>query len=258
MPIYYTRCKNCGFCYAPHMHSWSKDEFTARIYNEGYLQVDPDYVGVRSRDNAAYLVKLIGAEATGISHLDYGGGNGLLSNLLCQSGWHSTSYDPFVDRDVNIANLPPVDLITSFEVFEHVPDLSKLMGDLSALLKNDGIVLFSTLLSDGNIAERSRLNWWYASPRNGHISLYSRDSLYHLAARSGFLISAALRRTCTSYGVQCRLGRHIFFRCSYCRDLRRNHSLIGENIASCSGAGSCLNASAHNSNASGFSAMRTL
>ncbi len=61
-----------------------------------------------------------------------------------------------------------------------------LMGDLSALLKDDGIVIFSTLLSDGNVAERQRLTWWYASPRNGHISLYSRDSLEHLAARGGF------------------------------------------------------------------------
>jgi hypothetical protein len=39
------------------------------------------------------------------------------------------------------------------------------------------IVLFSTLISDGNIKINERIQWWYASPRNGHISLFSKDSL---------------------------------------------------------------------------------
>jgi hypothetical protein len=34
--------------------------------------------------------------------------------------------------------------------------------------------MFSTLLSDGNIKLGQKLTWWYASPRNGHISLFSR------------------------------------------------------------------------------------
>ncbi len=185
VPIYYTRCGNCGFCFAPDMHGWSMDEFASRIYNDQYARVDPEYVDIRPRANASHLAAMVGAEATGISHLDYGGGNGLLSRLLRESGWDSASYDPFVDRELDIASLPRVDLITAYEVFEHVPDVGRLMRDLKALLNDDGLILFSTLLSDGNIAAHQRLNWWYASPRNGHISLYSRDSLYYLAKRSG-------------------------------------------------------------------------
>jgi 2-polyprenyl-3-methyl-5-hydroxy-6-metoxy-1,4-benzoquinol methylase len=78
------------------------------------------------------------------------------------------------------------DLITAFEVFEHVPDVDMLMSDLRALLAPGGIVLFSTLLSDGQILQNRRLDWWYASPRNGHISLFSRASLVLLAKRHGY------------------------------------------------------------------------
>jgi hypothetical protein len=38
-------------------------------------------------------------------------------------------------------------------------------------------VLFSTLLSDGEIVRGRPLRWWYAAPRNGHISLFSAQSL---------------------------------------------------------------------------------
>jgi len=54
---------------------------------------------------------------------------------------------------------------------------------LSSLLADDGIILFSTLLSNENIKRHARLTWWYASPRNGHISLYSQKSLAMIAAK---------------------------------------------------------------------------
>lgn len=46
--------------------------------------------------------------------------------------------------------------------------------------------IISTLLSDGFIAPQQRITWWYASPRNGHISLPSKQSLAILAASYGF------------------------------------------------------------------------
>jgi len=78
------------------------------------------------------------------------------------------------------------DLITAFEVFEHVPDVQQLMCDIWQLLSENGVLMFSTLLSDGNIRPNERLSWWYASPRNGHISLFSRKSLTLLAQEAGY------------------------------------------------------------------------
>lgn len=185
VPVYYARCGYCGFCHAPELYLWSLEEFSERIYNSSYLQVDPDYLEVRPKGNADHLIRLIGPGAAQIRHLDYGGGHGLLSDLLRDSGWQSQSYDPFVDRETAIAELGQFDLITAYEVFEHVPDVRGLAANLSQLLAPEGIVIFSTLLSEGNLAANRRITWWYASPRNGHISLFTRDSLYRLAAREG-------------------------------------------------------------------------
>jgi SAM-dependent methyltransferase len=199
IPIYYVQCTNCSFCYAPEFADWPLSEFEEKIYNQDYALVDPDYIDVRPRANAATLTSLFGNNPQAIKHLDYGGGSGVLANLLNEANFQSVSYDPFVDRQMEISQLGQFDLITAFEVFEHVPDVQQLMANLRALLAPDGIVLFSTLLSDGNIQPNQRLSWWYASPRNGHISLFSKKSLALLAQHYGF--------TFGSFSV----GFHVFF-----------------------------------------------
>lgn len=65
------------------------------------------------------------------------------------------------------------------------------MSDLRSLLAPEGIVMFGTMLSDGNIAPRQRLTWWYASPRNGHISLFSAQSLRMCLNRRGLNFASA-------------------------------------------------------------------
>ncbi len=186
IPIYYVLCNGCGFSFAPEFSEWKPEDFAEKIYTDDYILVDPDYLDARPRVNAANLISMFGVRGTTIRHLDYGGGGGLLVKLLQEANWQSTSYDPFVDCDTSMERLGKFDLITAFEVFEHVPDVSTLMSNLCALLAPQGVVLFSTLLSDGNIGANKRINWWYASPRNGHISLFSRRSLAALARKSGF------------------------------------------------------------------------
>ena len=183
IPVYYAMCEGCGFCFAPALAAWPLEEFEQKIYNEQYTLVDPEHGAVAGHELAANLQATFTALPAGFRHLDYGGGNGLLSQVLRDTGWNSTSYDPFLDKDARSEALGQFDLITAFEVFEHVPDVQQLVTSLRALMKPDGVVLFSTLLSDGNIRRGERLSWWYASPRNGHISLFSRMSLGLLASR---------------------------------------------------------------------------
>lgn len=184
--VYYYVCEQCGFCFAPEFSGWSQDQFQQEIYNDEYVHVDPDYVDVRPRSNAAALISLLGNHAAEITHLDYGGGGGLLSALLRDANWQSTSYDPFPDQHRAIDRLGRFDLITAFEVFEHVPDVQALMSRLSLLLAQPGLVLFSTLLSDDHVKPEERMSWWYAAPRNGHVSLFSRQSLAVLGSTHGF------------------------------------------------------------------------
>lgn len=186
IPIYYYRCSACQFCFAPEFSSWQTEDYANHIYNEDYILVDPEYVDIRPQANAQGMISMLGAQKGQFRHLDYGGGSGLMSKLLRQEGWNSSSYDPFVNDDIDPASLGQFDLITAYEVFEHVPDVRPLIQRLSNLLAPQGIILFSTMTSDESIVPGQRLSWWYAAPRNGHISLFSKRSLVLLGEREHF------------------------------------------------------------------------
>jgi len=186
VPVYYYLCESCGYCHAPQFRDWRPEEYRERIYNEDYINVDPDYVEKRPSITAAGLIQTFGNVAASIRHLDYGSGSGVLSRMLREAGWDSTAYDPYADPDSALETPGRFDLITAYEIFEHVADVNQLMADISSLLAEDGVLILSTLLSDGFIAPRQRITWWYASPRNGHISLFSKQSLAILAGRYGF------------------------------------------------------------------------
>ncbi len=180
-PVYYFHCPNCAFTFAPELMAWSKEQFEENIYNDEYALVDPDYLEKRPAHNANEIFNTFSPFYTNPRHLDYGGGNGLMSKLIGEKGWNSTSYDPFVNTDVNPADLGKFDFITAFEIFEHVCDVNHLIKSLTSFMHPQSVVLFSTYVSDNDIKPNQRLNWWYASPRNGHISLFSKKSLTLLA-----------------------------------------------------------------------------
>lgn len=200
VPVYYALCNNCKFCWAPELHNWPLAKFEALIYNGDYISVDPDYLEARPKANADNLRLMFPNLPSTLRHLDYGGGNGLLAKLLSKSNWNSASFDPFVDKNISLEKLGTFELITAFEVFEHVPNIEALVSDIRSVLSKDGLLLFSTLLSDGDIHPNQRLTWWYASPRNGHITLFSKSSLALLALNNGFKFGSLSR------------GFHIFFR----------------------------------------------
>lgn len=183
IPIYYYHCSICSFTFAPEFVEWTENKFIEKIYNTEYIDIDPDYLEARPQANFQTLKQMFGDQKKIIKHLDYGGGNGRLSFLLNQDGWNSETYDPFPSSDISLSDIGKFSLITAFEVFEHVPDVNLLMKNLTKLMTSDCLVLFSTLVSDGNIKANNRINWWYASPRNGHISLFSKQSLIHLGSR---------------------------------------------------------------------------
>lgn len=179
-PIYYSRCDNCQFTFAAEMYQWSHQDFKERVYNQEYANVDPDYEKTRPEFFSHFLLDIF-KETTQIRHLDYGGGNGYLSARLQQHGWDSVSYDPFVDAELDVHTLGQFNLITVFEVFEHVADVDKLIRNLAQLRSAEGLIVFSTLFSDDHLTPSSRMHWWYAAPRNGHISLFSKKSITIIA-----------------------------------------------------------------------------
>jgi 2-polyprenyl-6-hydroxyphenyl methylase/3-demethylubiquinone-9 3-methyltransferase len=51
-------------------------------------------------------------------------------------------------------------------------------------LPGPGMILFSTLLQPQDF-DKTRMAWWYVGPRNGHVSLFSRNALMLAFQRHG-------------------------------------------------------------------------
>jgi 2-polyprenyl-6-hydroxyphenyl methylase/3-demethylubiquinone-9 3-methyltransferase len=188
VPIYYHRCPECQFLFTTAFDHFTNADFLRHIYNDDYLLVDPDYTEVRPRGSAANLCSLFSIQKPRRT-LDYGGGHGALAELLRSAGfpWVET-YDPFVPRHA-ARPADRFDCVLSFEVVEHSTDPVKTFADMNSFLEDPGVIIFSTLLQPIDI-DLMGLNWWYAGPRNGHVSLYSRVSLQKVADRFGFRLGS--------------------------------------------------------------------
>ncbi len=176
--VAYFLCASCGFCHAPEMCNKPPEWFREHIYNDDYILFDPEYSGERANRQARNLIYSYSFARKRIRHLDFGSGDGRLTEKLLKAGFDSTAYDPFVHTELPSGKF---NLITSFEVFEHVPGPQELMRGVASFLDDEGLILASTNISDGEDIGR----WWYAAPRNGHISLFSRKSLTILAEKHG-------------------------------------------------------------------------
>ena len=179
-----TAALRCGFIFTTALDHFTQDDFERFVYNDEYPLIDPDYEDARPRGNATLVGRLL-SEAKFARILDYGGGNGKLAGFLREAGFLDVqTYDPFVPE---FASKPTglFDFVICFEMLEHSTDPMQTLTDLIGCLTDSGIILISTLLQPADI-DRQGLSWWYAAPRNAHISLYSAASLGKLVERVGF------------------------------------------------------------------------
>jgi SAM-dependent methyltransferase len=225
----YYRCGACGFLFTTHFDALTAEEMAAKIYNSQYVLADPQFVDVRPRYFAGVLQAAIGPVKDSVRALDFGGGNGKLAASMRAAGFRDfASYDPFFGDTE-----PPAsshDLVTAFEVMEHTRYPIGTFREVLALLRPDGVLLFSTMLQPSQLDAR----WWYIAPRNGHVSLHSRHSLQAIARLLGveFLsVNAAL---------------HLFYRdppSRVTRSIVRSHARPMLRFASLNGVGPLLAAS---------------
>ncbi|HUD88615.1 MAG TPA: class I SAM-dependent methyltransferase [Xanthobacteraceae bacterium] len=160
-------CTQCGFGYFPELQSWPEAKFRTDIYNADYHLCDPPFLDERPRKLAAWL----GSNLKPCDLIDFGGGEGKMADLLAANGFRARSYDPFYGDPTFPTG--DADVVTAFEVVEHVPDQSGLFGALASLRRRGGLLVFSTSLKTKTIAG----DWWYTSARNGHVSFHTADSL---------------------------------------------------------------------------------
>jgi len=186
-PIYYRRCGSCGFLFTDAFDDWNVEQFKAHIYNEAYYSVDPDYVSARPIANAEVVNRLWGPRRAETRVLDYGGGNDVFCAKLRDNGFAAAvTYDPMVPE---FAQRPDgrFDLVTCFETLEHLPDPAAGIAQITEFAADPGLILFTTLLMPADF-DVQRLNWWYVGPRNGHVSIFTRQALSAAWARHAYKV----------------------------------------------------------------------
>jgi 2-polyprenyl-6-hydroxyphenyl methylase/3-demethylubiquinone-9 3-methyltransferase len=182
IPIEFLRCDACGFVFTVALDDFTPDDFRRHVYNDGYAAVDPDFQSARPANNAQWIAEVLFAGQKTLRILDYGGGDGKLAGLLGVAGFTSvTTYDPFYASERPSGRF---DVVTCFEVFEHTPTPFETVRDIRSFLADPGLLVFSTLMQPPDIGAIG-LSWWYAAPRNGHVSLYSREAMTALLKRVG-------------------------------------------------------------------------
>ena len=121
--------------------------------------------------------------------LDYGGGYGLFVRLMRDKGFRFFRSDPHCENffakhfDLRDLCVPHhFELVTAFELFEHVYDPVSLV---ERLLEYSDTLLFSTELVPRSHPMAAD-DWWYFCPETGqHVTFYTRAALEELSRRFG-------------------------------------------------------------------------
>jgi SAM-dependent methyltransferase len=189
VPIYYRRCSNCKFLFTDAFDDWSTEQFKAHIYNGEYKLVDPDYQSVRPRANAAVVARLWNAIKQQTRVLDYGGGNDEFCAGLRANGFPiAVTYDPMVPEHARRPD-EKFDLVTCFETLEHLPDPAAGIASILECAAETGLIFFTTCVQPGEF-DAIGLNWWYVGPRNGHVSIFSKQALSHAFGRHDYKLAS--------------------------------------------------------------------
>ncbi|MDT8391070.1 MAG: class I SAM-dependent methyltransferase [Lentisphaeria bacterium] len=179
-PADYLRCEACGFVSVLNPF-WLKEAYKNPITSED--------VGLVSRSSRMADI----AEKTILLFLnrngdfcDWGGGYGLLVRMMRDRGYNFSRYDRYCENifakgfDVD-GKAGSYEMVTCFETLEHLVDPVKTIKGILSQTEN---VLFSTRLLPTPCPKPG--NWWYYGLNHGqHISLFSRESLYKLAEKTG-------------------------------------------------------------------------
>lgn len=93
------------------------------------------------------------------------------------------------------ASTESFDLITLWDVFEHVPDPARLLQTLAPRLAPGGRIFIQTIHEDSLVPRLGRLSYWLTGGRMRrvarrthdahHLSFFTRAALQHLAGRAG-------------------------------------------------------------------------
>lgn len=125
--------------------------------------------------------------------IDFGGGHGILTRALRDHGydfrWHDRYAQNHFARGFEADPAQPHALLTSFEVWEHLPAPAFDLAEFFA--PGHDFLLIGTYLHHGH-----RDNWWYYSSESGqHVAFFSDTTMRFVARRFGYQAIVAQRYT---------------------------------------------------------------
>lgn len=181
----YARCTACGSVHVVEPH-WLDE-----AYADAIARTDVGLAGrcVWASEVTALVLRLLDPSAGRL--LDYGGGTGLFVRLMRDAGWPFRWFDPYAHNDFapgHEASLDdgPFDLVTAFEVLEHLSDPRPVLASISAATRS---LLCTTEVLPEPAPRPSE--WWYYSLGTGqHVLFCSRRGLDALAVDHGWRVTS--------------------------------------------------------------------
>lgn len=179
-PADYHQCPTCGLV-ATRPTPWLEEAYTSAIHgaDNGLLR--------RARRLSAITSAVIRAEGLQSGRfLDWAGGYGVFTQAMRDRGWDFWQYDeyaqPVFALDYRDQGEGRFDLITAFEVFEHLENPRE---ELAGLARRTDRLLLTTETVPTPTPRVA--DWWYYMPEVGqHITFHTPDSLKILAQHLGY------------------------------------------------------------------------
>ncbi len=179
--ISYFQCSSCNFIQTESPY-WLDEAYKSAI---GLLDIGLLSRNIRLREEIKPILNLIDTKLNG-KFLDYGGGFGVFVRLMRDSGFDFFLFDRYCDNlfaklfELKDTSCNTFNALTSFEVFEHLPDP---ISEIDEMWKLSDTIIFTTELQP-DIKFKSTNDWWYFAPIGGqHLSFYHIKTLQELAAK---------------------------------------------------------------------------
>ncbi|UOG75941.1 class I SAM-dependent methyltransferase [Hymenobacter tibetensis] len=174
----YFKCSNCEFIQTENPY-WLEEAYSSVITS---LDIGLISRNINNVPVVSTLIKVLYKKDK--EYLDYGGGYGMFVRMMRDNGFSYYRQDLYCenlfaknfDVDDIISSIDKFELLTAFEVFEHLVDP---VSELKKMLSYSDNIFFTTTVYPKNT---DLISWWYLIPETGqHVALYSHKSLKHLA-----------------------------------------------------------------------------